>query len=332
VKVQSLSGTSTAWQSFNLDLDALAAANSLSLSSTFIVKFQQYDNSPITSDGFAFDEISVTGSGGGGWQVITSDNFESGMGNYTDGGADMSRYTGGTYAYQGSAAADIQDNSGVPSSFYHTADHNVTGYNTLEVDFYFVMVSMETNEDFFVQYYNGSAWQTVATFARAGSIQNNVFYHATVTIPRTTYNFPTNAQIRFMCDASADNDDVYIDQIEFRGTTAALGLSFAKASEASSADEALHESFELKQNYPNPFNPATTIAFSLPQESDVSIKIYDVTGSLVRTMVNDNRVAGEYSVVWNGQNDKGVRVSSGVYIYRIEAGNFMQTRRMVVLK
>jgi hypothetical protein len=254
------------------------------------------------------------------------------MGNYTDGGADMSRYTGGTYAYQGSAAADIQDNSGVASSFFHTASHNVTGYNTLEVDFYFVMVSMETNEDFWVQYYNGSAWQTVATFARAGSVQNNVFYHATVTIPRSTYTFPSNAQIRFLCDASADNDDVYIDQIEFRGTTATLGSSFAKVSDEVSVAEALPESFELKQNYPNPFNPSTTIAFSLPEASEVTIKVYDLSGNLVRTLVNDNRTAGEHEVTWNGLNDKGVRVSSGVYIYRIEAGNFAQTRRMVMLK
>lgn len=82
------------------------------------------------------------------WQVITYDNFESGMGAYTDGGADMSRYTGTTHAHQGAAAANIQDNSGTASSFYHTASYNVTAYQTLEVDFWFKMVSMETGEDF----------------------------------------------------------------------------------------------------------------------------------------------------------------------------------------
>jgi hypothetical protein len=173
----------------------------------------------------------------------------------------------------------------------------------------------------------------VAAIARAGNVQNNVFYHAVVTISRSSYNFPTNARIRFMCDASADNDDVYIDQIEFRGTTATLaGASLVSGGETLSAIEALPGSFELKQNYPNPFNPATTITFSLPQESNVSIKIYDVSGTLVRTLVNDNRTAGEYSVAWDGQNDNGVRVSSGVYIYRLEVGNFTQTRRMVMLK
>jgi len=331
VKVQSLSGSSTAWASFNLDLDALAAANGLSLTSTFIVKFQQYDDFPITTDGFAFDEISVTGGTGGGWQVITFDNFETGMGSYTDGGADMSRYTGGTHAHQGVAAADIQDNTSTASSFYHTESYNVTAYQTLEVDFWFKMVSMETNEDFWVQYSsnNGSTWQTVATFAQGTGYVNNTFYHAVVTISSSTYTFSANAKLRFMCDASDNNDDVYIDEIEFRGTAAG---ALARASNVLSAVESLPESFALKQNYPNPFNPTTTIAFALPQEGNVSIKIYDISGSLVRTLVKDNRPAGEYNVAWNGQNDNGVQVSSGVYIYRLEAGSFTQTRRMVMLK
>ncbi|MFH1756395.1 MAG: PKD domain-containing protein, partial [Candidatus Latescibacterota bacterium] len=72
----------------------------------------------------------ITVSEGGSWATITYDNFESGWGSYTDGGGDCSRYTSGTYAWEGTAAADIQDNSGVASSFYHTGSYNVTGYNT----------------------------------------------------------------------------------------------------------------------------------------------------------------------------------------------------------
>jgi Zn-dependent metalloprotease len=333
VKVQSLSGSSTTWNSYNLDLDALAAANGLSLSSTFIVKFQQYDNYPIATDGFAFDAISVTGGAGGGWQTITYDDFEGGMGTYTDGGGDMSRYTGGsTNAHQGVAAADIQDNSGAASSFYHTASYNVTAYTTLEVDFWFRMVSMETNEDFWVQYSSngGSTWQTVATFAQGtGSYVNNTFYHAVVTLTPGTVTFSSTAKLRFICDASANDDDVYIDEIEFRGTTAG---SLAEGDNSFVASETLPTSFELKQNYPNPFNPTTTIVFSLPHESNVSIKIYNISGSLVKTLVKDNRPAGVYNVAWNGDNEDGLRVSSGVYIYRIEAGSFTQTRRMVMLK
>jgi hypothetical protein len=276
--------------------------------------------------------MNITVNAASAWQRITFDDFETGMGSYTDGGGDMSRYTGGSAnAHQGVAAADIQDNSGTASSFYHTGSYNVTAYQTLEVDFWFKMVSMETNEDFWVQYSsnNGSTWQTVTAFAAGTTYQNNVFYHVVVTIPRSTYTFSTNAKLRFLCDASANDDDVYIDEIEFRGSTSG---ALARSNNALSAVESLPETFELKQNYPNPFNPATTIAFSLPQESKVSIKIYDISGSLVRTLVNDNRPAGEYNVAWNGLNDNGTLVSSGVYIYRLEAGNFTQTRRMVMLK
>ncbi|MCA9727710.1 MAG: PKD domain-containing protein, partial [Candidatus Eisenbacteria bacterium] len=166
--------------------------------------------------------ITVSGSGGGGWTTITYDSFESNMGSYTDGGADMSRYTGGTYAWDGRAAADIQDNSGTASSFYHTAGYNVTGYNTLEVEFYFYAVSMENGEDFWVQYYNGSAWVTVAAYVAGSTFSNNTFYVTTVSIPRSSYNFPTNAKLRFMCDASNNSDDVYIDAITWRGSVLAV--------------------------------------------------------------------------------------------------------------
>jgi len=330
VKVQSLSGSSTAWTGFNLDLDALAAANGLSLSSTFIVKFQQYDNYPIATDGFAFDAISVTGSGGGGWQVITFDNFESGMGTYTDGGADMSRYTGGTHAHQGVAAADIQDNSGTASSFSHTATYNVTSYNTLEVDFWFKMVGMEANEDFWVQYYNGTAWQTVATFAAGATYQNNVFYHQVVSIPRSTYTFPTNARLRFMCDASTNDDDVYIDEIEFRGTTAG---SVAGGDNSFIASEPLPTSFELKQNYPNPFNPSTTISFALPRAGEVSLMIYNLQGQLVKKLVAGEMNAGRHDLIWDATDDQGGRVASGVYFYVIRAAeSFTAHRKMLLMK
>jgi hypothetical protein len=270
------------------------------------------------------------------WQVITFDNFESGMGSYTDGGADMSRYTGGTHAHQGVAAADIQDNSGVASSFYHTASYNVTGYQTLEVDFWFKMVSMETNEDFWVQFFDGTTWRTVATFARAGSIQNNTFYHQVVTISRSTYNFPTNAKLRFMCDASADNDDVYIDEIEFRGLPS--GAFLAKGGNSLSATEALPASFRLHQNYPNPFNPSTSIAFDLPEAGNVTVKIFNTAGQEVRTLANGSFQAGYQILRWDGRDQSGHVVAAGVYLYRLlvtgENGEvvFTQTRRMAFVK
>jgi len=153
----------------------------------------------------------------GGWQTITFDDFESGWGSFTDGGGDCSRYTSGTYAHQGSAALDIQDNSGGASSFFHTAGHDVSGFSNLEVEFWFYAVSMDKVEDFWVQYFDGSTWQTVAVFTVSQDFVNGNFYNEVVSIPAGTYNYPANAKLRFMCDASGNADDVYLDEIEFRG-------------------------------------------------------------------------------------------------------------------
>jgi len=150
-----------------------------------------------------------------GWTDLTYDDFESGWGNYTDGGVDCLLYTGGTYAHQGSNAADIQDNSGVASSFYHTNGINVDtpGYTQIKVEFWFIAVSMDSGEDFWLRYYDGTTWRTVKTWVRGTDFVNGTPYNPTVYIDESSYTFPTNMQIRFRCDASGNNDDVYIDEI-----------------------------------------------------------------------------------------------------------------------
>ncbi len=92
------------------------------------------------------------------------------------------------------------------------------------------------------------------------------------------------------------------------------------------------DKFEISQNYPNPFNPSTMINYSLPIASHVTIKIFDLLGQEIKTLVNEERSAGVYSVQWNGDNNMGVKVSSGTYIYRVAAGSFVQTKKMVLLK
>lgn len=85
--------------------------------------------------------------------------------------------------------------------------------------------------------------------------------------------------------------------------------------------------YALYQNYPNPFNPNTTIKYLIPKLSFVTIKIYDVLGSEVVTLVNEEKVAGSYEVEWNAE-----KLSSGVYFYRLQAGDFIQARKMLLLK
>ncbi len=90
--------------------------------------------------------------------------------------------------------------------------------------------------------------------------------------------------------------------------------------------------FALRQNYPNPFNPATTISFEVARLSDVKLVIYNVLGQRIRTLVNEEMAAGSYSMRWDGKNELGIDISSGLYIVRMEAGNFVQALKLVKLK
>ena len=97
-------------------------------------------------------------------------------------------------------------------------------------------------------------------------------------------------------------------------------------------DATIPQIFALHQNYPNPFNPTTQIRYDLPQSEFVSINIYDVMGRKIKSLINNNQVAGFRSVKWDATNNIGQPVSAGMYIYTIQAGEFRQTRKMVLLK
>jgi Leucine-rich repeat (LRR) protein len=97
-------------------------------------------------------------------------------------------------------------------------------------------------------------------------------------------------------------------------------------------DETLPITYNLYNAYPNPFNPKTTLHYDLPEDAMVNITIYDMMGRVVKTMVNTQQNAGFKSVRWNATNDAGSPVSAGIYLYMIQAGEFRQTKKMVLLK
>ena len=88
----------------------------------------------------------------------------------------------------------------------------------------------------------------------------------------------------------------------------------------------------MHQNYPNPFNPVTSIYFDVPKAGNVNISVYDMLGRKIKTLVNEHLNPGFLNVQWNATNELSQPVSAGVYIYTIEAGNFRQTRKMILLK
>ena len=92
------------------------------------------------------------------------------------------------------------------------------------------------------------------------------------------------------------------------------------------------EEFSLRQNYPNPFNPVTTLRYDIPENSHVTVTIYDMLGREVKTLINHTQDAGYRSIIWNATNDYDKPVSAGIYLYQIQAGEYISTKKMVLLK
>ncbi len=88
----------------------------------------------------------------------------------------------------------------------------------------------------------------------------------------------------------------------------------------------------LFKNYPDPFNPSTTISYNLIENTHVTLKVYNTVGQLVKTVVEDYQAEGYHEMIWDGRNEVGATVSSGIYIYRMTAGSFVETKRMLLLK
>ena len=105
----------------------------------------------------------------------------------------------------------------------------------------------------------------------------------------------------------------------------AIDLSLSDASRVPMA-------YTFYQNYPNPFNPTTTLSYELPKDSFVDVTIYDMLGNVVYNLVNTNQSSGYKSIQWDATNNQGEPVSAGVYLYKIQAGNFVDTKKMILVK
>jgi hypothetical protein len=240
------SATSSAWQT-----SASYTDSDLTASTQYTYTVTMRDSLGNTGTASA-PASATTQAASGGWTQIIYDDFESGFGNWTDGGADCKLYTGGTYAHQGSGAIDIEDNTN--SSVTTTGNLALSAYDEVKVDFWYYCVSMETNEDFWLQISTngGSSYTTVQAWAEGAEFQNGAFYQESVTI--TGYTLTDQTRIRFRCDASGGGDDVYIDEIEISG--------------GSSGPDT---------NPPTP-NPAT-FAVAPSADSDTAISMTATTGS-----------------------------------------------------
>ncbi|MFC1569036.1 CARDB domain-containing protein [bacterium] len=137
-----------------------------------------------------------------------------------------------------------------------------------------------------------------------------------------TMNHPTDADARFAFDLGWFTEDAYLDNVVLYGTGEATGIE--RKDNVSQSDPT---SFNLHQNFPNPFNPSTTIRYTVPKICSVTLTIYDLLGREILTLVNETRTPGEYSTIWDGQGQ-----ATGIYLVRLTAGDFIETKKLILQK
>lgn len=262
--------------------------------------------------------LSVTTlSAGGGPAVLSADYFESGWDGWSDGGGDCARYSG-TRSWEGNHSIRLRDNSGRRSSMT-SSTYDLTAYNQVDVEFYFYPNSMENNEDFWLRYFDGSSWATVATWARGTSFNNNTFYSATVTLSNANYTFPSNAKFRFQCDASGNGDRIYIDQVIVTGATVSnfmepsgpvVGITKLRPG---NAEQRAFDENELHV-YPVPAHEYLTIETDLEIQR---ISVYALDGKMLIVNQGDD---------FSDQLDVS-SLLTGAYILRIETEDEVITKK-----
>ncbi len=188
---------------------------------------------------------------------------------------------------------------------------NVSGMTYLHIDYW---TDNSTALKFFVISQTPTVDSDYHTFAIVSE------QWVSVDIPLTT--FP-----------NVDLTDVFQFKVEGNGTIYWDNFYFySNLVGVDNTSETLPQKFTLEQNFPNPFNPFTTLRYDLPEDALVNITIYDMLGRKVKTLVNTTQDAGFKSVIWDATNNQGRPASAGVYLYNLQAGEFVQTKKMVLLK
>jgi hypothetical protein len=255
-------------------------------------------------------------------------------------------------------------NSGDPEPVDITSDSFPGGYiSSVSVDpdnADNVMISFSNYEVISIWYSNngGSTWQNVS-----GDLEENpdgsgsgpavnwveilptdlgvIYFAGTSTGLYSSIELNGNST-QWLQEGATTIGNVVVDMVDSRTTddlvvaaTHGNGMYSAKVSVETAIDtkeENIATDFKLSQNYPNPFNPNTTIEYRIPNSSPVTLKIYNIQGQEIATLVNANHPAGKYSVTWNGKDRFGRPVASGTYIYQITAGKYRESRQMVLMK
>ena len=239
--------------------------------------------------------------------TILGSHFETGWEGWNDGGVDAYRYAG-SYTPEGQYCIRLRDNSGSKSSM--TTDAlDISGFNLISISFLYIPHSMETNEDFFVEYYDGNQWNIVSRYISGSDFRNNNLYEASVLISTLEYQFSEEALFRIRCDASSNADKIYIDKVIIIGNPSDKEISGSAMIQinvinALDLDQHETENFELSI-YPNPVTDYLNLQY---EEAIDAFRIYTLDGKLIMSK--------------NEFEPNGINVSSlepGLYILEINS-------------
>jgi hypothetical protein len=248
--------------------------------------------------------------------VLTYDDFESGWGNWTSGGIDCFIATSATYAHQGTKSVNIQDNSGVASSFYHTTGIDATPYNQLKVEFWYYPLGMEAKEDFWLEYFNGTTWSIVKSWKSKTDFNKSQHYYVNLILSNQQYTFPANMKLRFMCDASDDTDDIFIDEVKVTGITGGSSMKLAGTGASASATEEM--GLEI---YPNPTHGQIITVKPAGFDGSVTIRLMDISGRVIATQ----HITGSAEA-----NFETTSLGSGVYLIVAQNHETTLTRKLII--
>ena len=246
--------------------------------------------------------------------VLNQGFFESGWDGWTDGGSDCARRADAARSYEGTYSIRIRDNSGTASAMT-LSNVDITSFNQVEIDFHFYVRSMENNEDFWLRYYNGSSWTTVATWTRGVDINNNTFYNATITLSASQYNFANNSGFRLQNDASGNNDQIFIDQVTITGLgNASRGTKddLITLGRFESEDGGFEDDFLV---YPNPVK-GNILNIKISGNNSMAYRIINMIGQTIKT----------------GETSRQINVSdlkTGVYFIEINDGEEVMTKKFI---
>jgi hypothetical protein len=338
-KVYSLSGGSITWQEITLDVDALSTYYSLDYSNNFVIKFQQYDNSSITNDGFAFDDISV-------YSVYVDDlpysmGFNTiSMGEYwtTESSNNYGRIqiTGQNLPYEGRGHLTMDSN---------TALHNVTNsallylnlsqYNDPELTFWWKEFKDDTHTTDGVYFSDDAGENFTKVYSLTGTL-NNTWEEIELDIATLASTYELDLSSHFVIKFQ-QYDDCPITGYMFDSDGFAFDdltiINDGGGSDSGIDDNEVVSNGFLLSNHPNPFNPTTAIFFSIPENGNVVLSIYNIKGQIVKLLVKESFESGSHSLVWDGNDDTGNSVCSGVYFYKLNVnGKTESVKKMLLLK